>query len=206
MILIKEIGLKGKTKSKYGLFKCDCGKEFETQISRVKGGFTKSCGCLKNKKSSDRMKKMNIKHNGTGTRIYNIWIAMQRRCSNHKNYKNIEICSEWEDFNKFRKWSLENGYEDNLTIDREDTFGDYEPSNCRWVTMEIQAQNRRKKEDKQYTSKFKGVYFDKKSKQYRASITVCGNRFNLGLFDNEEDAKNQYNKFILNNNLKHMLN
>ena len=60
MILIKEIGLKGETKYKYGLFKCDCGKEFETQISRVKGGFTKSCGCLKNKKSSDRIKQRNI--------------------------------------------------------------------------------------------------------------------------------------------------
>ena len=43
----------------------------------------------------------------------------------------------------FKKWALENGYQDNLTIDRIDPNGNYEPSNCRWVTMKVQSNNLR---------------------------------------------------------------
>ena len=142
MKLIKEIGLKGKTKSKYGLYECICGNLFETQISRVKGEFTKSCGCLKNKKSSERMKQYNIKHNATGTRLHTIWLAMKKRCTTHKSYINVEMCNLWLDFINFQKWSLENGYKDNLKIDRIDNNGNYEPNNCRWVESQQQQNNK----------------------------------------------------------------
>jgi len=66
---------------------------------------------------------------------------MKQRCNNPNDpayewygAKGIKVCDEWHDFVPFMEWALENGYEEGLTIDREDSDGDYEPSNCRWIT------------------------------------------------------------------------
>ena len=84
-------------------------------------------------------------------RIYEAWRAMKKRCylkSNH-NYKwygqrGIKICDEWKDNPQaFYNWSIDNGYGDNLTIDRIDVNKDYEPSNCRWVDQRTQQNNKR---------------------------------------------------------------
>ena len=78
---------------------------------------------------------------------------MRRRCNKEtdrsfKDYggRGITVCKEWDKFEAFQKWSIENGYNDNLSIDRIDTNGNYEPSNCRWTDWETQAGNRRKPE------------------------------------------------------------
>ena len=84
------------------------------------------------------------------SRLYSIYQGMTKRCyypdnQNYKYYggKGIVICNEWKsDFSSFKKWALENGYQDNLTIDRINTNGNYEPSNCRWVSMKEQCNNR----------------------------------------------------------------
>lgn len=76
---------------------------------------------------------------------------MKDRCynNNNKNYKNygergIKVCKEWkESFINFYKWAINNGYEENLTIDRIDVNGNYEPNNCRWLTIKQQQNNKR---------------------------------------------------------------
>ena len=75
---------------------------------------------------------------------------MKQRCCNPNNIsykyyglKGIKVCSEWlDDFMNFYNWATENGYRDNLTIDRINADDDYKPSNCRWATCKEQSSNR----------------------------------------------------------------
>lgn len=83
------------------------------------------------------------------SRLHNIWLTMRQRCekpncSTYYKYgaKGIKVCDEWSSFENFRDWSYDNGYTDDLTIDRIDPHGNYEPSNCRWVTQKEQQNNR----------------------------------------------------------------
>lgn len=92
---------------------------------------------------------MATKHNMSKTRLYGIWALMKSRCGNPKitQYKyygerGIKVCDEWSDFLAFYDWAINNGYSDTLTLDRRDVNGNYEPSNCEWVTMKEQCNNR----------------------------------------------------------------
>lgn len=88
------------------------------------------------------------KHGMSYTKIYGVWHAMNERCQNHKhkcfkNYggKGITVCAEWQEFVPFYEWAMSNGYHEGLTIDRIDSNGNYEPSNCRWVDRFVQNSN-----------------------------------------------------------------
>jgi hypothetical protein len=97
--------------------------------------------------------KTHKKHGYTQTRLYRIYYKMKERCyrPTNDNYKyygglGVTICKEWlNDFRAFAKWALKNGYAENLTIDRIDCSGNYEPSNCRWITIQEQQKNKRKR-------------------------------------------------------------
>lgn len=131
---------------------CSCGNIKSVKGSNLINGGTKSCGCYKSECSSARIKAILTTHGGTGTRLHKIWECMKSRCSYSKGdaYKNyggrgITVCDEWKnDFVKFYDWALVNGYKDDLTLDRINVNGNYEPSNCRWVTRKEQNRNTRK--------------------------------------------------------------
>lgn len=122
---------------------CDCGNIFVTTYSSIKRG-TSSCGCLNREATT-------ITHGMTGTRMYGIWKGIKARCycpsaTNYTEYggRGIKVCDEWlYDFTNFYTWSINNGYNDGLTLDRINGDGNYEPSNCRWITMLEQANNKR---------------------------------------------------------------
>lgn len=142
------------------LCQCDCGNTATVQGTRLKQGRTNSCGCLwvesiANFNHSERRKettrKAKTKHGMKGTRVYRIWQAMKSRCGNsnvpcysYYGGRGIKVCDEWlNSFESFYEWSMVNGYAADLTIDRIDVNGNYEPSNCRWVTMAEQNKNKR---------------------------------------------------------------
>jgi DNA-binding XRE family transcriptional regulator len=89
-------------------------------------------------------------HGMSQSRLYKEWRGMLLRCTtpSHKSYKDyggrgISVCTQWHEFPNFQEWALANGYNDNLTIDRIDVNGNYEPSNCRFTDMITQCNNRR---------------------------------------------------------------
>lgn len=129
------------------LCKCECGNFTEATTDLLNRGEKLSCGCL----NHETLVKRNTTHGLTHTRLHHIWCGMKTRCynSNRREYKwygalGVEVCKEWkESFESFYNWSLSHGYKDNLTIDRINPYGNYEPSNCRWATWTEQNLNKR---------------------------------------------------------------
>lgn len=137
------------------LCRCDCGNMVIVKTSHLFSGHTKSCGCYAKEVQIANGKKekhgLTYSENGKVARIYRIWSQIKTRCFNSNdghfaNYggRGITICKEWlTDFKAFYDWSMANGYSDELTIDRINVDGNYEPSNCRWATNAEQNRNKR---------------------------------------------------------------
>lgn len=126
---------------------CDCGSYIITAPSRLKSGGVLSCGCISREKRVEILTKHGLRYHP----LYRRWSNMKHRCSspNDKKYeiyggRGIKVCDEWKnDFKAFYDWSIANGYEEGLTLDRINVDGDYEPSNCRWATLDVQNNNKR---------------------------------------------------------------
>lgn len=122
---------------------CECGNKHTVRSDCLKNGVVKSCGCLN---TIDREKPDSIKKH----KLYRVYWGMKQRCynPNQKHYnryggRGITVCEEWKnDFQAFYDWSMSHGYKEGLTIDRIDNDGNYEPSNCRWVTQAEQNLNK----------------------------------------------------------------
>lgn len=101
------------------------------------------------RESISGIKNPKYKHGGKGTRIYNIWKGMKRRCNPIHSEKyptyagcGLKVCDEWiNSFENFSGWSILNNYDDSLSIDRIDTHKGYSPDNCRWATDLVQNRN-----------------------------------------------------------------
>lgn len=137
----------------YWLCECECGGQTIARGSSLRDGKTRSCGCLQKDyiRNYDYKKR---KYKREYQRLRRILFAIKARCYNPHtvNFERygglgITVCDEWLDKKQgtlnFCKWAMENGYSENLTIDRINSNGNYEPSNCRWVDYTQQCRNRK---------------------------------------------------------------
>lgn len=141
-------------KAERWLCRCDCGKEKVILRGHLCSGAAISCGCYQAAITSKR----NTTHGYTNEKLYALYRGIVARCynPNHGDYqgygeKGIKMCDEWKnDYQVFRDWAYANGYKEEIlpngrskwTIDRIDVNGNYEPSNCRWVTLQAQMNNK----------------------------------------------------------------
>lgn len=130
---------KGKYNLNYFVCKCDCGKITEIRVSHILNDNQVSCGCIRTKYEDSKV----------GTILYDTWNRMIHRCYDVKHHKyprygarGIVVCDEWKNnYDSFYKWSINNGFQIGLSIDRINNDGNYEPSNCRWATRKAQMRN-----------------------------------------------------------------
>lgn len=137
-------------------------------------GASTSCGCYQKECAS----KANKIHGMTHTSLHNRWKAIKQRCTNPKNrrYKDygnrgIKLCKEWNNFENFAKWSLENGYKDSLELDRIDNNKGYFPQNCRWCKPTVNNHNRRN------TAKIDGISLRDFAKMYKMDYKTVHYRY-----------------------------
>lgn len=137
----------GSTSPQY-ICKCDCGNIVTVIGKNLSGGHSTNCGCVR-KESLPSSIRTHGDSRGNTKRLYSIYNNMINRCYNSKTShydryggRGISVCQQWRgNYEAFRSWAFENGYRDDLTIDRIDNDGNYEPDNCQWISA---AENTRK--------------------------------------------------------------
>jgi hypothetical protein len=145
-LTIIEFSHKDKWYKKYWRCQCQCGN-ITTVIERcLLNGETKSCGCL----CKETRNSFARTHGKSGKKIYAVWYNMITRCEypkckSFKDYggRGIKVCTEWHSSDSFFLWAENNGYQENLELDRKDVNGDYCPENCRFITKKENANNKR---------------------------------------------------------------
>jgi len=174
---------------------CDCG-EIKTAIllSHLRSGKIVSCGCYRVERVREVNKELNTRHGMYGTRPYRIWDGIMDRTircrQEHRDWESyagrgITCDDKWKTFEGF--WEdMEEGYSENLELDRINVNGNYTKDNCRWADKAVQAFNKRKL--KRNTSGRTGVVWDKNKSKWIATISKGGVAYYLGLFSDFQDA------------------
>lgn len=170
----------GKTAKRW-FCRCDCGKQNLVHGAHLRNGSSTSCGCYN--------REISTKHGKANTRAYSAWYRMMQRCNSPspkdaEYYKHIRVCKRWEDFENFyaEMGDCPGKYE----LDRKDSMGNYEPSNCRWVSEVGQAGNRRK--FKNNTSGYTGVVWSAAHNKWRVCLYHNKVKYEGGLFLNLSSA------------------
>lgn len=197
MKLIRKLSLKrdknGNFQS-FAIFWCEnCEQEVIKRLSH--GKIQKSCGCDKNFNNGN---KYALIHGKTNTKLYSVWSNIKDRCLNLncKSYKyyggrGITICNEWLEFTPFMEWALGNGYNRGLQIDRKETNGNYEPSNCRWVTSKEQQRNKRNTTTLEIANEIRLLYWSGKylqkelAEKYKIHPTTISNIIRNKIWKND---------------------
>jgi len=191
----------GKYNATYGLYKCKCGKEFGTLVSRVKSGGALSCGCLRLKRVIEAKSTHKLSKNKDLKSTYACWIAMKQRCSNKNNQRyqlyggrGISVCKEWLSFETFLNDMGKRPSKD-LSLNRINNDLGYFKDNCRWDSRQAQESN--KKPAKGKSSQYKGVMYSKQKNKFHAKIQVNGKQIHLLFSDKEKECAAAYNKAAL---------
>lgn len=139
--VIKDASNRGN--KRFVLCRCECGTEKEVALHHLSSGASTSCGCYRAENPSSAT------HNESGTPLHNVWVSMRNRttCKTATSWKRyggrgIKVSYEWDKYEDFRDWALDNSYEYGLQIDRIDNDGDYSPDNCRFVECKINMRNK----------------------------------------------------------------
>lgn len=145
LTVIADAGKRGHN-HRYVLCRCDCGKEKEVRLEHLKSRKIVSCGCHK----QEAVTKHGLCCKDNEHPLYKVWEGIIARCENpnsvgYRDYggRGIRVCEEWRDAEKFIGWAILNGWRKGLTINRIDNDGNYEPGNCEFTTMKVQARNKR---------------------------------------------------------------
>lgn len=136
---------------KYWICRCDCGTVKSVLRTSLVNNRSMSCGCH----SIEAARHRKNAHHESKSRLYNVWVKMRGRCNDPNDtryaqygWRGISVCKEWEDYFTFKEWAINNGYDKDApygqcTLDRIDVNGNYQPDNCRWISMKEQSYNRR---------------------------------------------------------------
>lgn len=139
LVCVADVGL-DRHGSRLWLCLCDCGNHVTKRAGVLTAEHQRRMAC--HRCGKEAMRRAHLKHGDATARrgIYGTWANMRNRCRNNtpKNRywagKGITVCAEWHEYAAFKAWALGAGYQPGLVIDRVNSDGNYEPSNCRWVT------------------------------------------------------------------------
>ncbi len=177
---------------------CDCGKKHPINSKELSSGRVTSCGCYR--------REIKRTHGLSKHPLYITWSCMLSRTRDMNNPyyggRGIVMCERWmNSVEDFIKWGIANNFKKGLQIDRIDNNGDYEPSNCRFISSRDNILNQ-KLPTRANTSGYKGIVFLSRRNKWRSSITIMNKTIYIAECDTKREALNLRNDYIINNNLQ----